>query len=126
MKIGTIDLDDGLKRVMIVAEIGNNHEGSVALAEELIGLAAEAGADAVKFQTFRTEQYVPPRDRRRFAQLRRFEPRAARTYHRPPELSYSCLAAMPRPAPFIGVPAPANGSMSSMNRNGSIREAGCF
>ena len=73
MKIGSMDLEDRLKRVMIVAEIGNNHEGSVALAEELIGLAVEAGADAVKFQTFRAERYVSPRDRRRFEQLRSFE-----------------------------------------------------
>ena len=73
MKIGSMDLDDRLKRVMIVAEIGNNHEGSVGLAEELIGLAAEVGTDAVKFQTFRTERYVSPRDRRRFEQLRSFE-----------------------------------------------------
>ena len=73
MKIGTMDLDDRLKRVMIVAEIGNNHEGSVALAEELIGLAAGAGADAVKFQTFRTEHYVSPRDQHRVEQLRSFE-----------------------------------------------------
>ncbi len=68
--IGTFDLDE---RVMIVAEIGTNHEGSVSLAEDLIGLAAEAGADAVKFQTFRTEHYVSRGDTRRFEQLRSFE-----------------------------------------------------
>jgi sialic acid synthase SpsE len=44
MKIGSIDLS---RRVFIVAEIGNNHEGSYALAEEMIGLAADAGVDAV-------------------------------------------------------------------------------
>jgi N,N'-diacetyllegionaminate synthase len=37
--------------VLVVAEIGNNHDGSVPLAERLIEAAAEAGADAVKFQT---------------------------------------------------------------------------
>jgi N,N'-diacetyllegionaminate synthase len=37
--------------VFVVAEIGNNHDGSVRLAERLIDAAAEAGADAVKFQT---------------------------------------------------------------------------
>ena len=36
------------EKVLIIAEIGNNHEGSYTLAEEKIGLAAEAGADAVK------------------------------------------------------------------------------
>ncbi len=37
--------------VLIVAEIGNNHDGSIRQAEQLIDAAAEAGADAVKFQT---------------------------------------------------------------------------
>ena len=36
---------------LIVAEIGNNHDGSVRQAERLVEAAAEAGADAVKFQT---------------------------------------------------------------------------
>lgn len=39
----------------IIAEAGVNHNGSVALAERLIVVAAEAGADAVKFQTFKAE-----------------------------------------------------------------------
>lgn len=34
----------------IIAEIGNNHNGSVELAKQLVDLAVEAGADAVKFQ----------------------------------------------------------------------------
>ncbi len=34
----------------LIAEIGNNHQGSVDLARELVDLAADAGADAVKFQ----------------------------------------------------------------------------
>ena len=61
------------RRVLVVAEIGNNHEGDMALAEDLIGRAAEAGADAVKFQTFRAEHYVSPRDAERFARLKGFE-----------------------------------------------------
>ena len=48
MKIGSFDLDG---EVLVVAEIGNNHEGNYNLAEDLIGLAAQAGAGAVKFQT---------------------------------------------------------------------------
>lgn len=39
----------------IIAEIGVNHNGSVDMAHQLIDLAADAGADAVKFQTFRTD-----------------------------------------------------------------------
>lgn len=35
---------------LVVAEIGNNHQGDVGLAERLVDLAQEAGADAVKFQ----------------------------------------------------------------------------
>lgn len=35
---------------VVIAEIGNNHNGSVALAKELVDLAAEADADVVKFQ----------------------------------------------------------------------------
>ena len=61
------------KRVFIIAEIGNNHEGSYTLAEEMIGLAAEAGADAVKFQTFQTEYYVSVDDVERYKRLKSFE-----------------------------------------------------
>lgn len=70
MMIGEFDTD---QRVLIVAEIGNNHEGSYASAEEMIGRAVEAGVDAVKFQTFRTEHYVSRRDDARFERLKSFE-----------------------------------------------------
>lgn len=69
MRIGNIETSD---RVALVAEIGNNHEGSVALAEELIGLAHEAGADAVKLQTFIPELYVTSKDVDRLEMLKRF------------------------------------------------------
>jgi N-acetylneuraminate synthase len=39
-------------RVLIVAEAGVNHNGSLDMARRLIDVAAEAGADAVKFQSF--------------------------------------------------------------------------
>jgi N,N'-diacetyllegionaminate synthase len=70
MHIGGFDLDE---RVLVVAEIGNNHEGDLAVARELVAQAAEAGADAVKFQTFRTERFVAPTDPVRFQRLRSFE-----------------------------------------------------
>ena len=57
----------------MTAEIGNNHEGNYALAEEMIGKAAEAGADAVKFQTFISENYVSKTDRKRYEKLKAFE-----------------------------------------------------
>lgn len=44
--------------VFIVAEAGVNHNGDPALARRLVDAAVEAGADAVKFQTFRTEALV--------------------------------------------------------------------
>lgn len=44
--------------VFIIAEAGVNHNGSIELAKKLIDVAAEAGADAVKFQTFKTENLV--------------------------------------------------------------------
>ena len=43
------------ERPVVIAEVGVNHEGSMDTARRLIGLAAEGGADAVKFQTYRAE-----------------------------------------------------------------------
>ena len=45
---------------LVIAEIGNNHDGSVRQAERLIDAAAEAGADAVKFQTHIAEAEMLP------------------------------------------------------------------
>ena len=39
----------------LIAEIGVNHNGSISLAREMIDAAVEAGADAVKFQTFNVD-----------------------------------------------------------------------
>ena len=44
--------------VFIIAEAGVNHNGSLDLAKKLIDVAVEAGADAVKFQTFKAEKLV--------------------------------------------------------------------
>ena len=44
--------------VFIIAEAGVNHNGSIELAKKLIDVASEAGADAVKFQTFKAEKLV--------------------------------------------------------------------
>lgn len=47
-------------KVFIIAEAGVNHNGDRTLARELVMAAAEAGADAVKFQTFKAEKLVAP------------------------------------------------------------------
>lgn len=70
MRIGEIDTDE---RVLVIAEIGNNHEGDVAVARELVERAADAGADAVKFQTFRTDAFISPADEVRYARMQLFE-----------------------------------------------------
>ena len=42
--------------VFIIAEAGVNHNGSTELAHRLIDVAADSGADAVKFQTFKADE----------------------------------------------------------------------
>lgn len=69
MKIGDRDLG---KDILVVAEIGNNHEGKYELAEEMVRLAAKAGAGAVKFQVIVPERLVSPADKDRIRQLEKF------------------------------------------------------
>jgi len=64
---------ENLKKTFIVAEIGNNHEGSFELACKLINKAKETGVDAVKFQTFKTEDFIHPSEKKRFKILKKFE-----------------------------------------------------
>ena len=47
----------------IIGEAGVNHNGDIQLAYQLIDAAAEAGVDAVKFQTFSAEKLVTPQAR---------------------------------------------------------------
>ncbi len=48
-------------RTFLIAEAGVNHNGDVGLAKALVDVAAEAGADAVKFQTFTADRLVTRR-----------------------------------------------------------------
>lgn len=57
ISIGNKKIGDEQK-TFIVAEIGINHNGEINLAKNLIKSAKEAGADAVKFQTYNTELRV--------------------------------------------------------------------
>lgn len=47
-----------MKKTFIIAEAGDNHNGDINLAYKLIEVAKESGADAVKFQTFITEDMM--------------------------------------------------------------------
>ena len=47
-----------MSKIFIIAEAGVNHNGDIEIAKKLVDKAAEAGADAVKFQTFKAENLV--------------------------------------------------------------------
>ena len=47
-----------MKKVFIIAEAGVNHNGDINIAKRLIETAAKAGADAVKFQSFKAELVI--------------------------------------------------------------------
>lgn len=69
MKCFGRDLDEN---VVFVAEVGVNHEGDVEAASRMLALAADAGADAVKFQTYTPERYASASDPERLARVARF------------------------------------------------------
>lgn len=50
--------EKSMAKVFIIAEAGVNHNGSLKNAKKMIDVAAAAGADAIKFQTFRAESLV--------------------------------------------------------------------
>lgn len=47
-----------MENVLIIAEAGVNHNGSMQIAKQLIDKAVEAGVDIIKFQTFKSEKLV--------------------------------------------------------------------
>jgi N,N'-diacetyllegionaminate synthase len=60
-------------RTYVIAEIGINHGGDMALAEHLIASAARTGVDAVKFQTYITEKRAPKGNQAIFDILKKCE-----------------------------------------------------
>jgi N,N'-diacetyllegionaminate synthase len=70
MKIGAFDTGE---RVLVVAEIGNNHEGKVDLAHTLVREAAACCVDAVKLQVYRTSLFVRASEEERYERMTRFE-----------------------------------------------------
>lgn len=61
INLGSRKIGAGLP-TYIVAEIGINHNGNIALAKKTILAAKNSGADAVKFQNYKTEDFVPIKD----------------------------------------------------------------
>lgn len=59
VRIGSRAIGDGLP-CFVIAEAGVNHDGELRLALQLVDAAVEAGADAVKFQTFDPDQLATP------------------------------------------------------------------
>lgn len=58
----TVELGDktvGTGSTFVIAEAGSNHNNDISQAKQLIDVAADAGADAVKFQTFRAKTMYP-------------------------------------------------------------------
>lgn len=53
-----------LDQTFVIAEIGVNHNNNISLAKKLINNAKKAGANAVKFQTFKAETLVLPGTRK--------------------------------------------------------------
>lgn len=71
MKIKDFDLEND---ILIIAEIGNNHEGNFDLACRLVDEAAKCGVNAVKFQTYKTELFISKQESiDRFNRLKRYE-----------------------------------------------------
>jgi N,N'-diacetyllegionaminate synthase len=57
IRIGNRLIGEG-EPAFVIAEIGVNHNGNVRMAKKLVDAAKEVGADAVKFQAFKTERIV--------------------------------------------------------------------
>ena len=59
-----------MKKVIIIAEAGVNHNGDIKLAKKLINAASEAKVDYVKFQSFKADKLVSPEARKADYQIK--------------------------------------------------------
>jgi N-acetylneuraminate synthase/N,N'-diacetyllegionaminate synthase len=57
VRIGNRIVGDG-ENVFVIAEAGVNHNGNLNIAKKLVDVAKDAGADAIKFQVYKTERIV--------------------------------------------------------------------
>tara|TARA_B100000767_G_scaffold274691_1_gene308533 strand:- start:8393 stop:9385 length:993 start_codon:yes stop_codon:yes gene_type:complete len=69
MKIFNKDLD---KDILVVGEIGLNHEGKLKEALKLLKLASTSGLDAIKFQLYNPEKYQSRDNIKRYNRLKKF------------------------------------------------------
>ncbi len=100
MRIGPIDTD---QRVLVIAEIGVNHDGSVDRACELVRHAKDAGADAVKLQVFAADRLMNRSARFAAYQVGRTEAQDPVEMLRQYELSDDALRAIATAAEAVGI-----------------------
>ena len=62
-----------INKAFIIAEAGVNHEGSLKEAIKLVRNAKKSGADAIKFQTYKSENYVSKSQKERLKRVKKFE-----------------------------------------------------
>lgn len=87
----------------IIAEIGVNHNGDLDLAHKLIDLAAQTGADAVKFQTYVTDELVLPDAQQADYQVRNLGKKSQAEMLRDYELPFSAFVELQAHCTRVGI-----------------------
>jgi sialic acid synthase SpsE len=91
---------DTRRERLLIAEIGNNHEGDGQVAMDMVAAAADAGADGVKVQIINPERLVHASQTERIAQLSRF---------RLPNETYLAMAEAARARGLLFIATPFDG-----------------